>query len=60
MKFAQQPYNPQATYWLLVGKENGNYKYALLGRFINGKFEFRNEEANPDYVFREDIHRDYL
>jgi hypothetical protein len=58
MKFASQPYRPDVTYWLIIGKEDGSYKYALLGRYIDGKFEFRNEEANPHYIFREEIHRD--
>ena len=56
MRIASKPYQPEATYWLLVGQQSGNYTYALLGRFINGKFEFRNKEAKEGYIYREDIH----
>jgi hypothetical protein len=56
MILASKPYQPEATYWLLVGQQNGKYTYALLGRFIKGVFEFRNSEAKEPYIYREDIH----
>jgi len=55
MILASKPYQPEATYWLLVGKQNGQYTYALLGRFIKGVFEFRNSEAKESYIYREDV-----
>ena len=59
MKIAQKPYVPDAVYWLLDGKNSqGYYQYKLLGRFINGKFEFRNKEAKHGYIFREDLSGD--
>ena len=53
MKLVTGNYVPNAIYWLLVGKEDGHYKYALLGRFINGKFEFKSKEAVPGYIYIE-------
>ena len=53
MKLVKEPYIPNAIYWLLIGKEDGHYKYALLGRYITGKFEFRNNEAVPGYIYIE-------
>jgi len=56
---AQKPYLSYATYWLLVGVDtthNGKfYRYDLLGKYINCKFEFRNEYAKDGYIFREDL-----
>ena len=59
MHIAQKPYLSTATYWLLVGIDvthNGKfYRYDLLGKYIKGKFEFRNNDAKEGYIFREDL-----
>jgi len=55
MKLVTEPYQPNAIYWLLIGIESGRYKYALLGRYLKGKFEFRNNEAIHGYIYREDL-----
>jgi len=59
MKIASKPYCSNATYWLLVGRDithNGAfYRYDLLGRYINGKFEFRNKEAKHGYILQEEL-----
>jgi len=59
MEPVKKPYLPNATYWLLVGVDkthNGKiYRYDLLGKYIEGKFEFRNNDANDGYIFREDL-----
>jgi len=56
MILASKPYLPNATYWLLVGyEEGGNRSYVLLGRFIDGRFEFRNHEAQNGYIYRQDL-----
>jgi hypothetical protein len=55
MRIAKKPYIPDATYWLLVGKNSEGYIYKLLGKFIDGKFEFRNEQAIDGYIFRDDL-----
>ena len=59
MQIASKPYCSNSTYWLLVGKDithNGSfYRYDLLGRYINGKFEFRNKEAKHGYIFIEEL-----
>jgi hypothetical protein len=59
MHIAQKPYLPNTTYWLLVGVDithNGRfYRYDLLGKYIKGKFEFRNNDAKDGYIFREDL-----
>lgn len=58
MKHVKGPYLPNSIYWLMVGKEAGHYKYALLGRYIKGKFEFRNNEAIPGYIYIENVSPD--
>jgi hypothetical protein len=58
MKLVTGPYVPNSIYWLLVGKEGENYKYALLGRYIKGKFEFRHKEAVPGYIYIENLQPD--
>lgn len=59
MQITQKPYLPNATYWLLIGMDrthNGTfYRYELLGKYIKGKFEFRNNDAKEGYIFREDL-----
>jgi hypothetical protein len=59
MQAAQKPYLPNITYWLLVGVDkthNGSfYRYDLLGKYIHGKFEFRNKDAKDGYIFREEL-----
>ena len=59
MEPANKPYLPNTTYWLLVGVDkthNGSfYRYDLLGKYINGKFEFRNKDAKDGYIFKEDL-----
>jgi len=53
---ATKPYLPDATYWVLCGMdENGKRRYNLLGRFINGRFEFLNEVAHRGYIYRQDL-----
>jgi hypothetical protein len=55
MKLVTGQYEANAIYWLLDGKQGGYYKYVLLGRYIKGKFEFRNKDAVPGYIYREDL-----
>jgi hypothetical protein len=56
MRLATTPYQSDATYWLLVGmEEHGKRRYELLGIYINGRFEFRNEKAQSGYIYREDL-----
>ena len=49
------PYYSNCIYWLLVGKRGQEFQYDLLGRFIDGKFEFNDDRAKDGYIFREDI-----
>jgi|Laugresbdmm110sd_1035091.scaffolds.fasta_scaffold550397_1 hypothetical protein len=56
MIHATKPYLPNATYWLLVGMEDGKkHKFVLLGRFIRGRFEFRNNDTSHGYIYRSDL-----
>lgn len=56
MIHATKPYLPNATYWLLVGMEDGKkHKFVLLGRFIRGRFEFRHTDTSFGYIYRDDL-----
>ena len=56
MIHATKPYLPDAIYWLLVEMEYGKkYKFVLLGRFIRGRFEFRNNDTSHGYIYRSDL-----
>jgi len=59
MEPVKKPYLSNATYWLLVGVDkthNGRiFRYDLLGKYIEGKFEFRHKDAKDGYIFREDL-----
>jgi hypothetical protein len=50
-----EPFSSNAIYWLLVGKIGLNNQYILLGRFIDGKFEFNHKQAKIGYIYRDDI-----
>ncbi len=50
-----EEYISVGTYWMLTGMIGDKYQYILLGRFIDGAFEFNNSLAKKGYIYQENI-----
>lgn len=50
-----EQYKSDGIYWLLTGMVGKDYQYTLLGRYIDGAFEFNNSLAKSGYIYQENI-----
>ena len=50
-----EEYTSGGTYWMLTGMIGDKYQYILLGRFIDGGFEFNNSLAKRGYIYQQNI-----
>jgi hypothetical protein len=50
-----EDYTPFGIYWMLTGMVGTEYQYILLGRFIDGAFEFNHSLARDGYIFQSNI-----
>ena len=50
-----EEYTSGGTYWMLTGMIGNQYQYILLGRFIDGAFEFNNSLAKRGYIYQQNI-----
>ena len=50
-----EQYKSDGIYWMLTGMVGKDYQYILLGRYIDGAFEFNNGLAKSGYIYQENI-----